>query len=693
MRLKYKLTIIIFLLILLATVANYLLLARSFREIRINRLEDGKVVFSQNLARILVPQLLQRRFDTITSLLKRERELHLHQFDFLAVTDTSGKIVAHTFAQQIPAGIAKKWTPYEKGANFNIHRLTTPQLSVYEISVPIKSRNTRIGTLYTGINSAFLDKAATPLRLASKFSFLIAGILILLGLGLILAVSAAFTSSLSRLKDMAVRLSNGDYHCEVIPTSRDEIGELAQAFEVMRGNIQSARKKLEQHNLDLEAKIYERTKNLAHSNKVFAEQTAQLDAVLSAIPHPMYVINGDCSIAIKNRAAQDNTSFDILSILHCRTSSTDDTYLADEENAPCPLKEVKDTGRVLMLERQFRDGNGGERYFEIHAFPILDRHRKVVQTVLYCVDTTEKRQAADEKLSLEQELNRAQKLEAIGTLAAGIAHEINTPIQFIGDNIGFATEAVSDLFTMIDEYQALLTEQSRLGTPDELRQRSLAIASELDYSFFRHELPEALQHTLDGARSISKIVRAMKDFAYLGGDESITMEDLNKAIESTVIISRSKWKHTARLDTDLDPALPLVPCLILEIKQVILNLILNSVDAIREQFGQDDENISQGHISITTRQKGDKAIITVRDNGAGIPREIQDKVFDHFFTTKEVGKGTGQGLSTAYQVIHDKHGGTIQLCSHPGAGTVFTIILPLHQEDRPDREAAGEQTA
>jgi signal transduction histidine kinase len=178
---------------------------------------------------------------------------------------------------------------------------------------------------------------------------------------------------------------------------------------------------------------------------------------------------------------------------------------------------------------------------------------------------------------------------------------------------------------------------------------------------------------------VTKIVRAMKEFSHKGS-EKMNFEDINKAIENTITISRNEWKYYADLDQELDPGLPLVRCVIGDIKQVVLNLIVNASHAIKELVEESGDE-TKGRIRIKTCVTGTNAIIEVKDTGAGIPEDARDKVFDHFFTTKEVGKGTGQGLSMAYQTVVKKHGGKIWFETETGKGTSFFIALPLMKEE------------
>lgn len=297
------------------------------------------------------------------------------------------------------------------------------------------------------------------------------------------------------------------------------------------------------------------------------------------------------------------------------------------------------------------------------------------------------RDEMNRRKQLENQLVQAQKLESIGQLAAGVAHEINTPMQYVADNIRFLNESFEGLLKVIAAY----TDATSAPDDDGLRQRlvdAAAVAADADLAFLRAEVPTALTQSIEGVAHIADIVRAMKGFSH-PGSEAKEPSDLNNAIESTVVVCRHKWKYVADVQLDLLPGLPKVPCYLGEFNQVILNLIVNAADAIADVVGDGSER--RGSIRIATRRDGEHAVITVVDSGAGIPDEIKNRIFDPFFTTKGVGKGTGQGLAICHNTVVTRHAGAIAVESTPGVGTSFTIRLPLQDPARasePRKEAA-----
>ena len=281
-------------------------------------------------------------------------------------------------------------------------------------------------------------------------------------------------------------------------------------------------------------------------------------------------------------------------------------------------------------------------------------------------------------VGLHAQLAHAQKLESIGQLAAGVAHEINTPIQYIGDNIRFLRDSVQDLLHVIDRYTALLDPSNG---EEGWAQRSADIRTameELEIDFVKEETPRAIEQSLEGVERVAKIVRSMKEFSHPGVEDKLPA-DLNRAIENTITVSCSEWKLVATVTTDLDPTLPTVPCHLGALNQVILNIIVNAAHAIGDVVGQGGGQ--RGTISISTSQVDTWAEIRITDTGPGIAPEHKDRIFDPFFTTKDVGVGTGQGLALAHDTIVRKHGGQLIVESEVGKGATFVLRLPLLPDD------------
>jgi signal transduction histidine kinase len=299
------------------------------------------------------------------------------------------------------------------------------------------------------------------------------------------------------------------------------------------------------------------------------------------------------------------------------------------------------------------------------------RNARLYNELLNSRDTVH---AAHHELKQTQtQLLSAQKMEAIGSMAAGIAHEINTPIQFVSDNTSFVRTSIETLaeFTASHvEFLDGLADHPEFGTEVTAMRTAW---EDKDCKFLLEEIPDAIAETLEGAKRVSEIVRAMKEFAH-PGSESKTSVDVNRVIETTRVVSRNEWKYVAEVEMDLDEDLPLIHGLPGPLGQILLILIVNAAQAMEEHrdIGAD----GKGTINISTTQKGEFVEIRVADNGPGIPQEVADRIFEPFFTTKEVGSGSGQGLSIAHSVVVDKHQGQIWV-ENGDPGAVFVITLPI----------------
>lgn len=285
-------------------------------------------------------------------------------------------------------------------------------------------------------------------------------------------------------------------------------------------------------------------------------------------------------------------------------------------------------------------------------------------------DISDRIAAEQEKEKMQTRLLQTQKLESVGQLAAGIAHEINTPIQFIGTNIDFMDEAFYDLSAFIEQLQ-----KTADSAPKEIGEKIRNGLEEADWEYLAEELPHAISQSRDGVQRVSSIVLAMKEFSHPSSREKV-VQDINHIIETTVTVARSEWKYVADMQMNLDPDLPLVPLLADEIGQVILNVLVNAAHAISEKIGADPDG-KKGTITITTSKLSDSVRLSIRDTGNGIPEHAREHIFDPFYTTKEVGKGTGQGLAISHGVITEKHGGSIDFTTETDTGTEFIITLPL----------------
>ncbi|NGO38143.1 PAS domain S-box protein [Limisphaera ngatamarikiensis] len=336
-------------------------------------------------------------------------------------------------------------------------------------------------------------------------------------------------------------------------------------------------------------------------------------------------------------------------------------------------------GRIWRGELLNRKKNGELYWEQALITPIRDELGRINHFVALKEDITELRNAREERNRMEIQLRQAQKMEAIGQLAAGIAHEINTPMQYVGDNTRFVQDAFQQMSGLLQTIRSLLSSSDPARACEQLIEELLRRAREADLEYLLEEVPRAIDQTLQGVERVTKIVRAMKEFAHPGSAQK-TPTDINHAIETTVTVSRNEWKYVADMELDLDPNLPPVPCLPGEFNQAMLNLIVNAAHAIADRLGH--HPTTKGRITIQTRRQGAWVEIRVSDTGCGIPEAIRDRIFEPFFTTKPVGRGSGQGLTIVRNVIVDKHGGTIDFETEVGRGTTFILRLPLQKQEQ-----------
>jgi hemerythrin-like metal-binding protein len=270
--------------------------------------------------------------------------------------------------------------------------------------------------------------------------------------------------------------------------------------------------------------------------------------------------------------------------------------------------------------------------------------------------------AALEQMKLTQgQLLQSEKMAAVGQLAAGVAHEINNPIGFVNSNLGSLKNYVAQLLNVISAYEAMGTE----SRPIEARQQHLAQArSDADLDYLKQDVVNLLNESVDGLERVKKIVQDLKDFSHV--DQAEWQDaDINAGMESTLNVIAHELKYRANVVKHFAP-LPLLRCLPSQLNQVFMNLLLNAAQALE----------GPGEITVSTGCTDDAVWVEIRDNGKGIPTEIQKRIFEPFFTTKPVGKGTGLGLSIAFDIVQKKHGGRIEVDSTLGQGSTFRVILP-----------------
>jgi len=340
-------------------------------------------------------------------------------------------------------------------------------------------------------------------------------------------------------------------------------------------------------------------------------------------------------------------------------------------------------------DASLRHKDGSIRWVTISASTLFDENGEFQGRLAMITDITERRRA-------EEELYQAQKLESVGRLAAGIAHEINTPIQFIGDNVHFLRDGFVQMETVARAAQALAdaadTTESAAALSSGMLTRFREAEDAADLDYLAEEVPRAIEQTLDGVKRVATIVRAMKEFAH-PDQTDVTVIDVNQALRSTLTVARNEIKYVADVETEF-ASVPPVTCQPSALNQVFLNLLVNAAQAVADRIAQ-EPGYTRGTVYVRTLPDSDDdgVIVEIEDTGCGIPDAIKTRVFDQFFTTKAVGRGTGQGLALARRVIVDQHRGSISFTSEVGRGTTFRVRLPLDVEPVQAADAVGGGSA
>jgi PAS domain S-box-containing protein len=459
----------------------------------------------------------------------------------------------------------------------------------------------------------------------------------------------------------------------------DEIGSLASEINQMLQTLEASDQDLRLYKDELEKLVEDRTEKYTQANldlkREIEEREQGQQALLAAYNENQMIISSISSIMVgvddnHKVTLWNNVATRLLGVNKNDAIGKDFFSLAIAWDWTQLASDVdKCTGQTVQVRMNdillgLPDQN--KRILGITLSPLILKDRERPGFLLIGSDITERRR-------LEEKLDRSSKLEAIGQLAAGVAHEINTPTQLIGSNLRFLGQQIEPVLTLIDKAYALNEDvKNGIATPDAAYQlEEAALAAHIN--FFRQESPKAIEQSLVGIERITHIVSAMRFFSH-PGSETKEIANLNRIIESALSLSRNEWKNLADIQLDLDPDLPALECLPIDLSQVVLNLVINAVHAIQDVSAEREDY--SGQITISSRKVDDLLEMRIIDNGIGIPKEIRNKIFDLFFTTKDVGRGTGQGLAIAYNVVVKKHGGSIEFESEVGKGTTFMIRLP-----------------
>jgi PAS domain S-box-containing protein len=393
------------------------------------------------------------------------------------------------------------------------------------------------------------------------------------------------------------------------------------------------------------------------------EARAQLHALLECAPAFIIAVDRAGAIVFINRTLSIYRKEDVVGTLWLG-------YVQAHERARLDsyLRSVLATGVPEVYEVSVRSENSRPLTFASYMGP-MRLGDEIVGAVIVSQDVTEAKLA-------QIDLVQARQLAAIGTLAAGVAHEINTPIQFVSDSVQFLSDGSRRLFALLDKAQALVSlvlEDAPSSALKDAANEAVKAAEAADLEYVRENVPIAFDSVLAGLDRVANIVRSLKEFAHPASSE-MSPVDLNRAIQSTLTVASNEYKYVADLVLELGD-LPLITCHVNGINQVVLNIVVNAAHAIADTIQHAGD---KGQITIRTRCEGEHVVVSIGDTGAGIAEDIRARIFDPFFTTKDVGRGTGQGLAIARTIVREKHGGELTFETALGIGTTFVIRLPIH---------------
>ncbi len=400
-----------------------------------------------------------------------------------------------------------------------------------------------------------------------------------------------------------------------------------------------------------------------------------LRALLETVPDAIYLKDAQSKFVMVSKSMAQRCGHQTMEEM---IGHTDFDYFTLEHAQPAYETEQRIISRgehVLGLEEKETWLDGLVTWANTTKLPLHDDEGQIIGIFGISRDVTLQKVDAQERSELEAKLQLAGKLESIGRLSAGIAHEINTPTQFIAHNTRFISDAVNDLITLARQGQALQHAVEKNDTALEAAARAFAASvKKLDLEYLVNEVPRTIAENLDGLERVQQIVRSLKEYSHPTSREKVPA-DLNAAIKTALNVAKHEWKYVAEAQLELAEDLPPVPCNISEITQVVINLVINAAHAIEAKLRKTGEK--KGLITVRTRHEDKFVVVAVQDSGTGIPAEVRDNVFDPFFTTKPMGKGTGQGLHLVQTIVATNHEGSIEFTTDLGVGTTFTFKLPV----------------
>lgn len=393
---------------------------------------------------------------------------------------------------------------------------------------------------------------------------------------------------------------------------------------------------------------------------------SDLQQVLNSLSSIVIGVSVKDRITYWNHAAEKTFDFQSSEVLNKTLAETKINWEWNRIYEGISESITTDTS-IRLDDLHYQREDGKDRILGIVVNPIKDLNGFLAGFIIQGSDITQRK-------IIEAQYAQSRKMESIGQLSAGIAHEINSPMQYINDNLYYLKNGMENINKILKKYDTIIEKLLNKEAVEPLIKDIKAVKESVNEADLLLEMPKAIDESIEGVGRVVKIIKSMKEFSHPDMGEKVDA-DINKAIERAADLSRNEWKYVADLFMDFEKDMPLVHCFLDELNQVILNIIVNAAQAIEEKNGKNSG--VKGDISIATRLKPPYAEIRIGDTGNGIPEKIRSRIFDPFFTTKEVGKGTGQGLAIAHTVIVEKHGGELFFKTEEGKGTTFIIRIPL----------------
>ncbi|MBU0664572.1 MAG: PAS domain-containing protein [Proteobacteria bacterium] len=449
-------------------------------------------------------------------------------------------------------------------------------------------------------------------------------------------------------------------------------------------NLSKSEQQLQEANETLETRVIERTRELEKTMASLKTETVrrqqdaellailntELNQILDTTATAILVINPDFTVRRANSTFYEMFQYNQEEVINnkCYQCFREPPPLEEQEAVHIALNQ----GIPYQKETIRKSKNGKEIHCLLTVAPFFDINSKIIGVIEDLRDISDRIASEKEKQKLQIQLLKISKLESVGQLSAGISHEINTPAQFISNNIAFLHDAFSDIQQIMKETCTLLASIPDATAAGSAYEPLIKAMEKADWDYLTTEIPASLEQTKVGLERIISIVQAMKEFSHPRSNELVPY-NLNTIIKNTLIISQNEWKHVAEIETNLDESLTNVPCHTEELGQAFLNILINAAQAIKASNKQEEK----GHITISSSREARSAVVRIHDSGGGMSEKVKDRAFDPFFTTKEVGQGSGQGLAIAHDVIVNKHKGIIDIESSPGNGTTIIMSLPL----------------